>query len=89
MFSEIHNFVKQNTIGSGCFSLTTLGVAKIAPIFSLFLNVLPTVLIVLQYMFGVIGATVGLITIYTFFEKKGLLPRWMVLPDKKDKDKNG
>lgn len=84
MFSEIHDIIKQNTIPSGCISLTALGTAKIAPIFSIFLNILPTALIVLQYMFGIIGAVVGLITIYTFLEKKGLLPKWMILPDKKN-----
>lgn len=60
---------------SGCISLITMGMAK-------FLTVLG---MVLQYTFGIVGMTVGIITIYTFLEKKGLLPKWLKIKDRKSK----
>lgn len=78
ILTTLINLIRQHIDFSGCISLITLGLAK-------FFTVLG---IILQFSFGIIGATVGLITIYTFAEKKGFLPLWLVRNDRISKLKD-
>jgi len=66
------NLIQQNITLSGCISLTTMLLGK-------FFTVLGAIL---GLSFGLIGAVVGLITIYSFLEKKGLLPKWAKIKDR-------
>ena len=80
VFLEVHNFIKENTLPSGLFSFANITIGSVGA-FKIILGVLSVVPIL-------VGTIVGLITIYTFLEKKGLLPKWAQLPDKlKDSDK--
>lgn len=45
-------------------------------------SALSTTLVILQIISMCIGIPVGIITLYVFFERKGLLPKWMLLMDK-------
>lgn len=72
--------IKEHIVGSGLFSMGSMSfgsmIASIIPIAGL--------------IFGLIGAFVGLITIYTFLEKRGLTkswPKWLRIPDK-NKEEN-
>lgn len=69
LFADIHEFIKENTLPSGLFSFASIGFGKI-------------ILGVLSVIPILVGTIVGLITIYAFLEKKGLLPKWAQLADK-------
>lgn len=67
--------IKKHIVESGLFSLGSLGTGAI----------LAKIAAGLSLIFGLIGAIVGLITIYTFLEKRGLTknwPKWLQIPDK-------
>jgi hypothetical protein len=78
LFADIHDFIKEHTVPSGLFSFTniTLGSMGFSKIILGLLSVIPIT----------VGTIVGLITIYTWLEKKGLLPKWLRIPDKKEKE---
>jgi hypothetical protein len=57
---------------SGLISTTTIGVG------------LSTTVAILQIISMCIGIPVGLITLYIFLERKGLLPKWLEIKDKNE-----
>lgn len=80
MFKLIHDWVKENTIKSGTLSSVLIGGAIVDH------SILHWLFVGFQVVLGILGGTVSAITIYTFLEKKGLLPKWFILKDKENKN---
>lgn len=74
MFAEIHKFIKDHTVPSGLFSFANIALGSV--------GLTKIVLGILSLIPITVGTIVGLITIYTWLEKKGLLPKWLQIPDK-------
>ena len=72
ILKDIHDTIKEHTLSSGLLSAGSIGLGKII---LGFVSIIPIT----------VGTIVGLITIYTWLEKKGLLPKWLQLPDKNNK----
>ncbi len=75
------NFIKKHILESGLVSLGNLGLGAL----------LAKIAAGLSLVFGLIGAVVGLITIYTFLEKRGLtknLPKWLKIPNRNKEEEN-
>jgi hypothetical protein len=78
---KIHDFIKNHSIIGGLTSLSSIGFGQFLTINTI--NLIPMIVSVLQIFSYGVGIIVGLITIYTFLEKKDLLPRFLQRSDRK------
>lgn len=70
MLNHIINIVKSHIELTGLLSISTMSVGAF-------------ILSAFQVLCMGLGAIVALITIYSFLEKKDLLPKWLQRPNKK------
>lgn len=80
---DLLQYIRQHTVPSGLFSIINIGMG--------FSGIIKVILGLISIIPILIGSIVGLITIYTWLEKKGLLPKWAQIPDKlnnKEKEEN-